>query len=121
MLHGSWCVDHRGTLECDRVAQPGSLALTSAWFRFNDRGTLDSVRTVRRTGDVHAVATAFADALARQAGTPMMRTGETDDLAAGALRQAAAEYRFTNYRAVLRATNMGNGYALTEEYATLVD
>ncbi len=31
------------------------------------------------------------------------------------------EYRFTDYRAVVRATNMGDGFDLTEEYATLVD
>ena len=36
------------------------------------------------------------------------------------LRQAMVEYKLADYHAVLRATNMGDGYVLTEEYATLL-
>ena len=35
------------------------------------------------------------------------------------LRQATVEYRFSDYHALVRATNMGDGYVLTEEYTRL--
>jgi hypothetical protein len=124
LLHGSWCVDHHAMLECDHVAMPGGLALTAAWFGFTARGTLDSIQTVRRTDDARTVAAAFAtatSAVTRLAGPATTHSGEVAELADGALRQAAAEYRFANYRAVVRATNLGDHFALTEEYANLVD
>ena len=42
-------------------------------------------------------------------------------LAAGLLRQASAEFRFSDYYAIARVTNMGDGFMLTEEYRSLVD
>ncbi len=41
------------------------------------------------------------------------------NLTAATLRQAMIEYRFKDYQAVVRATNLGDGFVLTEEYASL--
>ena len=124
--HGGACVDRHGALECSHVAVESGLAITTVWFTFNHKGTLDSIRSIRSSSDATPVESTFASLvsdISRRAGEPMHGDGSADasDLAAGALRQAAVEYRFTNYRAVLRATNMGDHYTLTEEYATLVD
>jgi hypothetical protein len=134
IAHGLGCeAKHGGTLvECGEVpasALPrgaGALGLTSAWFQFGDHGTLESLKTVRRDPVVGAVSAAFdavqTDVSAR-AGAPAKQDGSAapEVLANGALRQAMVEYRFTDYRALVRATNMGNGFVLSEEYATLVD
>ncbi len=123
---GGACRDQHGELECANLAITGGPTLTTAWFAFDQHGVLDSMRTVRRDRAVAPISTTFANLereLTASAGEPAMTSGSFDpiDLARGPLRQAAVEYRFTNYRAVVRATNMGDGYALTEEYANLVD
>ena len=124
---GGTCAEHRGQLECTGIQQAGAPAVTSAWFTFDGHGALDTVRTVRRSGDLAAIAGEYnrlVSGLSRQAGAPYRTDATPADaavLGAGALRQATAEYRFTNYRALVRATNMGNGYVLTEEYANLAD
>ena len=53
--------------------------------------------------------------------SPVRREGESSAsfLSAGSLRQASAEYRFSNYFALIRATNVGEGYLLTEDYRAL--
>lgn len=133
--HGVACeTKHGGALvECAQVpaaivpcAGASSLGLTSVWFELGSRGTLASIKTVRRDHAVAPVAAAFASiegALTDQAGAPAHADGSAapEVLANGTLRQAMVEYRFTDYRAVVRATNMGDGFVLTEEYATLVD
>ena len=119
--HGGTCSDHHGELECDHVG-----AIETAWFRFGGKGTLDAVRTMRRAPTAAAIASTFtsieADVTAR-AGAPAIREGEGTAVALGAglMRQATLDYRFADYRALVRATNLGASYALTEEYATLVD
>jgi hypothetical protein len=121
---------HGGTqVECGEVAGPlvpGDLALTSVMFAMNSHGTLASIKTTRRSREVAPVASAFSAVthqLTSRAGVPMAEDGSAapDVLASATLRQASVEYRFTNYRAVVRATNLGDGFALTESYATLVD
>jgi len=123
---------HGGTLvECAQVPAAsvpgaGDLGLTRVWFELGSRGTLASIKTVRRDRAVAPVASAFAaieGALTDQAGAPAHADGSAapDALGNGTLRQAMVEYRFTDYRAVVRATNMGDGFVLTEEYTTLVD
>ena len=42
-------------------------------------------------------------------------------LTQGALRQASAEFRFRDYYALARATNLGQSFVLTEEYRALPD
>ena len=124
---GGTCAERRGQLACSGIRQPDAPDVTSAWFTFDGQGALDTVRTVRRTGDLGAITGEYnrlVAILSQQAGAPYRIDATPADaaaLGAGALRQATAEYRFTNYRALLRATNMGNGYVLTEEYANLAD
>jgi len=136
----AWAVAH--DLRCDRrrggmvvectqvpgalVPGAGALAATAVWFELGPSGRLASIKTVRRDPAVAAVASAFTaaeHAVTARAGAPVRRDGSAapELLARGALRQAMVEYRFTDYRAVLRATNLGDGFVLTEEYATLVE
>jgi hypothetical protein len=121
--NGGACKQVGPELECAR-ALPG---VETAWFTFGAGARLDSVRAVRRdpgAGVIGGAFTQIAHDLTARAGSPSAESGSADpaDLARGALRQAAVEYRFTNYRAVVRATNLGRGgYALTEEYQNLVD
>jgi hypothetical protein len=62
-----------------------------------------------------------AERVTREAGHAAASSGDPSRLASGTLYQATAEYRFSNYFAVARATNMGpgTGYVLTEEYRSL--
>jgi hypothetical protein len=128
---GVSCELHHGgaQIECSQVpatALPGAGApgVISLAFELGDDGTLASIRAVRRGADAAAIAAAFAaleHQLTEHAGPPVARDGDAtpDGLAAAMLRQAMIEYRFTDYRAVVRATNMGDGFVLTEEYAAL--
>ena len=122
------------TLECSDVpaallpSGENKLALETAWFFFAGGARLESVQTIRRGADPTTVVAAFDDAQAAvtaRAGAPAVRDGVTDaaDLARGALRQARVEYRFQDYHALMRATNMGaaKGYLLTETYAAVLD
>jgi len=130
--HDLRCAPRRGAVvECAQVPGAlvpgaGELAASAVWFELGTTGRLASIKTVRRNPAVAAVASAFTTAehaLTAQAGAPAQRDGSPapELLARGALRQAMVEYRFADYRAVLRATNMGDGFVLTEEYAALAD
>ncbi|HEY6034217.1 MAG TPA: hypothetical protein VIV58_08160 [Kofleriaceae bacterium] len=125
---GLGCTAKHGgaSIECANVAaqllprSPSALFVTGAWFGFDAAGTLTSLRTIRRIGNARGVVAAF-DAtnrgLARAASAPPDRSGSPGELALGALRQASAEYRTPEVVARVRATNMGNGFVLTEDYA----
>ncbi len=117
--HGIHCTPQHGgsVLECADLA-----AATTLWFRF-DGLALAAIQTSRRAPDARGVATAFdatTSAISAAVGTPTTSDGSAsaDDLARGALRQAMVEYRRPGYHAVVRATNMGDGFVLTESYAT---
>jgi len=120
---GATCAtQHGGALvECNAIAD-GALPVTTAWFRFDVDGALASVQTTR-----HAVAAApVADVLAstqreltEALGAPAVRSGDVASIGEGALRQASIEYRFADYRAVVRATNMRGGFLLTESYEAI--
>ena len=129
--HRIACTEKRGGTQLDCADIPstlladhgGNLAGTSTWFELDDRGVLYAIKTVRRTEDVTRVAEAFAAtnaALTVRAGSPAQRAGSADPatLTSGAFQQASSEYRFRDYRAVIRATNMGDGYVLTESYTS---
>jgi hypothetical protein len=97
--------------------------IASVWMTFGARDTLTSVTVVRRDRSAEAISAAFrglASLLAREAGRGM-QSGDSSatTLGSGLLRQASAEYRFRDYYALARATNMGDGFALTEEYRSL--
>ncbi|HEX4509127.1 MAG TPA: hypothetical protein VH328_03580 [Burkholderiaceae bacterium] len=96
------------------------------WFTFGAHQQLLSLVALSRDSDPRVVSAAFAattTAVSQQAG-PATKTsgdGSATSLAAGALSQASAEFRFSDYYALARATNMGTGYLLTEEYRALID
>lgn len=122
--HAIACTPHRGALECAQVPASllgeAGLATTSAWFALDGSDTLRAIHTVRRTRDPQVVAAAFDAAemgATRALGTPVVTAGDPTTLADGALRQAMAEHRTPHLSITLRATNMGDGYALTESYA----
>lgn len=131
--HGVACRTIQGsTLECSDIpvaalpAGENALGLTTAWFSFPFDDKLELVKTVRTGPDARTVAAAFdgeQSVLTAKAGGPSQRDGAADagELALGELRQAHAEFQFQNYRATLRATNMGKqGYVLTEMYAAIL-
>jgi hypothetical protein len=119
-------------LECSDVpagALPGGGAgepIRTLWLGFGSREELLSVVAVRWTPEAAAIRAAFTsavDALTQHAGPASASTGaaSVELLAAGPLRQASAEYRFSDYYSVARATHLGDGYVLTEEYRALGD
>ncbi|MBC8133006.1 MAG: hypothetical protein H7X95_08505 [Deltaproteobacteria bacterium] len=98
----------------------------TVWFNFGATNRLVSVVALSRHPQAQPISKAFAgviDTVTRQAGPPTNINGDgaADFLAAGALRQASAEFRFSDYFASARATNMGDNFLLTEEYRSLVN
>jgi hypothetical protein len=129
---GVGCRSIRGgsSIECAGIpaqllpAVPSTLGITDAWFVLDDAGTLAAIRTVRRAGAVAAVSGAFdaiEHAITAATGAPTKRDGSAAPgvLARGALRQAMVQYVRPGFRATVRATNMGDGFTLTEDYATI--
>ena len=125
--NGGACKPARRELECTNVPVDRGPTAQTAWFTFAEGDRLDAVRVVRSAPVAATIGAAFATIegdLTAHAGAPSQRSGSADptDLARGALRQASVEYRFANYRAVVRATNVGpSGFVLTEDYQNLVD
>lgn len=128
------CAAGRGMsdLTCQHVpstALPGaeiSAPERTLWFTFGTKDQLLSVVAVSRAADPRAISSAFVDTqgeLSRRAGLATVSSGDADSaaLARGLLRQASAEFRFSNYYAVERAANMGNAFVFTEEYRSLPD
>lgn len=124
------CREPRGghDLECSNVASktlPGAGAdVRTLWLDFSPDNKLVSVVALRREKTVEPIAATFTGvkaALTEAAGAPVKveGTGTPDELKEGLLRQASAEFRFTNYYAIARATNMPDGFLLTEEYHSL--
>lgn len=113
-------------IECENVPArlvPGELAATTLWFRFSGLA-LTSIQTVRRSADAARVASAFdasRQALGAAIGTPTVTggTASAEALSLGALQQAVVEYHRPGYRAVVRATNLGDGFVLTESFAAI--
>jgi hypothetical protein len=96
------------------------------WFTFGERRQLISVVALSRDPRPEIISAEFSrvtDELRRGAGrgTPTVGDSAPASLAAGLLRQASAEFRFSDYYAIARVTNMGDGFMLTEEYRSLVD
>jgi len=119
---GVWCSGSRGGSELACTSAPlAGLAAKSMWFDFDD-DIVSGIRTVRRAAEPTAVASTFeavTGTITAEAGAPAHTSGNAGELSAGAFQQAVAEYRFRDYAATLRATNMGDGYVLTESYAAL--
>lgn len=100
------------------------VANTTLWFSFGPGDRLVSVLRVAEAPTAPPVESAFAatvDALEREVGATTTRSGDVDEIVRGALYQASAEVRCRDYYAVARATNVGHGFALTEEFRSLPD
>lgn len=117
------CTDVPAELLPDGLRAVGAQAV---WLSFGSGDKLISVTTVRRSKEPEAISTAFQQfnqTLAKTTGgTPVENgTGTVDELKRGLLSQSSAEFKFHNYYALARATNMGDGFVLTEEYRSLPD
>ncbi len=130
--HGLACAAGKGAADLSCESVPDALVpdafrgagAQSVWFTFGTGDRLVAVIAVAQTdapGPVQAAFTSVTRDLAEEAGPPARVEGTPESLPAGTLYQATAEYRFRNYYAVTRATNLGHGYALTEEYRSLPD
>jgi hypothetical protein len=117
-------------LECsdveDQLVPIGyrGVSIGSLWLNFGRDGTLILVTTVRRHPSPELVNKTFAalrDDLAERARPPFLVTGDASPavIGSGLLHQASVEYRFRDYYALARETNMGDGFVLTEEYRSL--
>ena len=134
LAHGVVCKVPRSGPDLDCADVPDA-ALPSAyrgapilslWLSFGASGALASVVVVRRSPEAATISATFeavTSTLAREAGPATVVEGNprASRLSVGLLRQSSAEYRFRDYYAVARATNMGDGFALTEEYRALPD
>ena len=94
------------------------------WFTFGQQQRLLSVVALSRAASAEPISAGFervARGVAHDAGQLAAITGDAtaSALSSGVLRQATAELRFSDYYASARATNMGDGFLLTEEYRSL--
>jgi hypothetical protein len=94
------------------------------WFNFGDQGRLIALTAISRDHAAEPISTAFGQVIAdvaRKSGPAARLSGDASAraLASGALQQASAEFRFANYYALTRVTNMGKDFLLTEEYRSL--
>ncbi|HTR49139.1 MAG TPA: hypothetical protein VMJ10_00450 [Kofleriaceae bacterium] len=123
-----WATDHATTCRAKRggtfleCADPS--ASTSIWLQLDEQGVLEAVQATRREPTAAMISDAFVQRqaeLTAQVGAPTRHDGSSapNALTGAALRQAMVEYRFSDYHALVRATNMGDGYVLTEEYTRL--
>ena len=130
--HGVACAAGTGPadLSCDDVPDalvPGAfrgVGHQSVWFTFGAQDRLVSVITVAQASSPDPVEATFAAItrdLDRETGAASHGDTSADAITKGLLYQASAEYRFRDYYAVMRATNVGQGFALTEEYRSLPD
>jgi hypothetical protein len=132
--HGVSCNSARGfsDLTCTGVPSSALDGLTAyapprnLWFTFGSKELLLSVVAISRDADPKAIGDAFVATRAvldHEAGPAAVATGSADAraLTSGLLRQASAEFRFSNYYALTRATNLGKGFLFTEEYRSLSD
>ncbi|MEI2746759.1 MAG: hypothetical protein V9G22_15735 [Ottowia sp.] len=130
--HGVSCKKPRSgpDLDCSDVPSRAlpepyrGVPIGSLWMTFGDKGTLTSVIAVRRDASAEAISATFVALTAevdKEAGAKRSSEGNPSAaaLSSAPLKQASAEYRFRDYYALARATNMGQGFALTEEYRSL--
>lgn len=122
--HGIRCTTRRAAIECPGVpAGAFSQGLDSGtgtlWFELEASDTVIGIKSSRRSQHHARVAetfTAIERSLTSERGQPYAASGATDGLSSGLFHQATREFRADGYRALIRATNMGDGYLLTERY-----
>jgi hypothetical protein len=113
---GLQCAAGKNRLECKGLPE-----LHSVTLGFAPEGRLVGVDVAYSSPDATTAAEKLAERselLASQAGEPASRRGEPTAafLSQAPLRQAAASYRFSNYRVELTATNLGQGRFLVREF-----
>jgi hypothetical protein len=132
--NGAQCDEQRSGLEvrCTNVpaismgvGEQGSVRVDALTFGFDVDGHLVSTLAMESTSSANAAAEAVRDRaseLARQAGPVTSHVGETtpEYLASGALRQARAEFKFSDYHASVAATNMGHDRYVISEVRELI-
>jgi hypothetical protein len=130
--HGVTCAKPLSNVDLDCKNVPpdvlpapfGSIGARDLWFTFGGKGALVSVVAIRRDRQAQAISTTYTAvtrAISEEAGQAAASQGDGSvaQLSSGLLQQASAEYKFRNYYAVARASNMGDGYVMTEEYRSL--
>ncbi len=128
------CIPHKSgaDLACEHVSSDllpahfNHVRVDDLWLNFGEKSQLISIVAIRRDPSAVAVSTAFeqiTDEVTREAGQATASNGHASatQLSSGLLHQTSAEYRFHNYYALARATNMGDAFVLTEEYRSLPD
>lgn len=106
-------------LECSNI-RAGN-AVVTLWASFGERGQLIRYKSVETLSDVRATSDRYAKmirAIGRDAGRPTRQTGSyaASSLASGALYQAISEFKYRNYLADLRVTNLGSTFAITTHF-----
>lgn len=110
-----------GFAETARSLAEGPVLERTLWLEFDDLNVLTRVTTVRRAAKAEVVHAAFTELGTQFGSAQVISDGDPAPsyLSGGSLRQASAEYRFANYYALIRATNLGGAYLLTEDYRAL--
>lgn len=110
-----------GFAETNRSLAAGQVLERTLWLEFDDLNVLTRVTTVRRAAKAEVVHEAFTELGSQLRTAQVIADGDPSPsyLSGGSLRQASAEYRFSNYYALIRATNLGGAYLLTEDYRAL--
>ncbi len=100
-------------------------ALHDLRFGFDADGRLTSLDAALVTPNVDDALQALRSATTAvaQAGSATLRVGEPNAtyLAAGPMRQTGSEYRFSNYRANVRATSLGGGRVTVRATVQAID
>jgi hypothetical protein len=110
------CVGGKNRFECRGLPEVDSVVLG-----FGKDNRLVGVDVVFHSPDAETAAQKLSERselLSSQAGEPKSRRGEPTAafLGQAPLRQAAASFRFSNYRVELTATNLGQGRFLVREF-----
>lgn len=118
-------------MDCENVpaallpAHFDRVQVDSLWLNFGAEDRLISVVAIRHDKEASVVSEGFEqinEELTAESGLPTtIGHSSPAQLRSGLLQQATSEYRFHNYYALSRATNMGESFVLTEEYRSLPD
>jgi hypothetical protein len=117
------CTRKREDLRCVGVPAEAIGPASGTWavlFKFDAESHLVAVDATSDATDVTAAVAVYegaSDAVTREAGPPTRTSGTPDAawLGKGTLNQANAEYRFSDYRAQVTATNMGQRGVVVHE------
>lgn len=118
----------RSSLRCSDVPaaalKGASRDVTHLLFVFDGEARLvaiDASREGLSSADAAALVTQVTDAITEQAGPPAEVSGRSEPgyLDEGPLRRIEAEFRFSDYRARISATNLGRKLLVSEKYQSI--